>query len=270
MPQITSIPHFGDVNQNVTIVQQALQQALKLTAFSIDGIFGNYTQKAIVKFQKLKGFEPVGYLGPKTLKALKLELITQSNNKGYAPLSWEFEQPERTAWSDVTYQIIDGLFDIKLSNCGDIKDFRTNFKTLNRQQKINVWSEIICRICYHESGWNPCSWMFESLGTDPVTGKQVKSEGLMQLSYQDLPNYPTLPCQFSWSNDKTLDQNDPNKTIFNPTYNLEFGINILAKQVQEKGTIALSSGVYWSVLKINGKYSKLPQIQNAVQLFKLV
>jgi len=138
MPQITSIPHFGDVNQNVTIVQQALQQALKLTAFSIDGIFGNYTQKAIVKFQKLKGFEPVGYLGPKTLKALKLELITQSNNKGYAPLSWEFEQPERTAWSDVTYQIIDGLFDIKLSNCGDIKDFRTNFKTLNRQQKINV------------------------------------------------------------------------------------------------------------------------------------
>jgi hypothetical protein len=112
--------------------------------------------------------------------------------------------------------------------------------------------------------------MFESLGTDPVTGKQVKSEGLMQLSYQDLPNYPTLPCQFSWSNDKTLDQNDPNKTIFNPTYNLEFGINILAKQVQEKGTIALSSGVYWSVLKINGKYSKLPQIQNAVQLFKLV
>jgi Putative peptidoglycan binding domain len=269
MPQITSIPHYGDVNSNVTIVQQALVAALKLTQFSIDGIFGNDTKKAIVKFQKVKGFEPVGFLGPKTLKALKLELVIEVQSNGYLPLSWEYNHPERIDWSNYTHQIIDGLLNEKLAHCQDIAHFNTNYNSLNRTQKINIWGEIICRICLHESGWNPASWMFENMGIDKVTKEQVRSEGLLQLSYQDQINYADLPCKFNWEIDKTLSRTDPNKTIFSPKINLELGIHILAKQVATKGAIALSNNVYWAVLKIGGRYSKLAEIQAVTQAFIL-
>ena len=50
-----------------------------------------------------------------------------------------------------------------------------------------------------------------TMGADSVTGKQVASEGLLQLSYQDIPNYGALlkypACKIDWQKDKALTVN---------------------------------------------------------------
>ncbi|MEN0057917.1 MAG: hypothetical protein AAGB31_03715 [Bdellovibrio sp.] len=65
-----------------------------------------------------------------------------------------------------------------------------------------------------------------TMGTDLVTGKQVVSEGLLQLSYQGVPNYgATLKyplCRIEWSKDKNLAATDSKKTILDPLINLEY------------------------------------------------
>jgi hypothetical protein len=54
----------------------------------------------------------------------------------------------------------------------------------------------------------------------------------------------------------------------NPKINLEFGINILAKQIRRTGKVILINGVYWAVIKENGKYQKIDQITLMVRNLK--
>lgn len=99
------------------------------------------------------------------------------------------------------------------------------------------------------------------MGTDPVTGRQVASEGLLQLSYQDVQWAPY--CEFDWSVDKKYSDTDARKSIFDPEKITEdCGIQILDRQVAKKSNIALSSGVYWAVLKIGGKYRGIARDQS--------
>src|ERR1035437_9031673 len=56
--------------------------------------------------------------------------------------------------------------------------------------KPSVWLKFWENIIQHESSMNPNSTYTEtSMGIDPITGKQVVSAGLLQLSFQDVPNY---------------------------------------------------------------------------------
>ncbi len=192
-----------------------------------------------------------------------------NQQQAFSALSWEKNHSERIAWSQYTLHVIDSLFDNSFSLCEDIKDFRSDYDGLTRSQKINVWGELVSAIAKYESGWKPNSWMKENMGIDPVTKRQVRSEGLLQLSYQDKLSYPGLPCKFDWKLDENLGDDDLNKTIFSPEYNLEFGINILAKQIREQKRIALTKNVYWAVLKINGQYSQIPGITKMVNAIKL-
>lgn len=187
------------------------------------------------------------------------------NFEGYSPLSWEKNHPERSEWSAYTLHVIDSLFDNSFSLCEDITQFRPDYSTLTREQKINTWGELISAMCKFESGWKLNSWMLEAMGTDPITQRQVRSEGLLQLSYQDKLSYPGLPCKFDWNVDKDLNDSDLNKTIFNAEYNLEFGINILAKQIRDHKRIMLTKNVYWAVIKKRGKYNKINQITAMVK-----
>lgn len=148
--------------------------------------------------------QPNGIIGIKTTFALQDK--TQKNTDGYVPLSWEKFHIERASWSKFTIQTLDSLFDNSL--CEDMTRFRSNYNSLNRQQKVNVWAELISSICKFESAWKLNSWMEEDMGIDPVTKKKVRSEGLLQLSYQDKPNYADLPCRFDWNLDKNLNEND--------------------------------------------------------------
>lgn len=183
----------------------------------------------------------------------------------FAALSWEKNHPERKEWSTFVFEFISAEVFESFDAAKDATRICPKYESLAKDQRILVWGELISAMAYFESGWSPTSRMTETtMGTDPVTGKQVASEGLLQLSYQDVPNYGTVLkyplCKIEWSKDKSLSLTDPKKTILNPYINLECGLRILANQVKKKGSVILSSGVYWAVLKDGGKYSKVDSI----------
>jgi len=129
-----------------------------------------------------------------------------------------------------------------------------------------VWVELIKWISFYESSWSPLTRYNEStMGTDPITGLPVYSEGLLQLSYQDSQWAPY--CKFDWAKDKDLHVDDPKKTILNPFNNLDCGMRILANQIQKRGKIVLQTGHYWSVLRESGRYSKVSSIVDKVSSF---
>lgn len=120
-----------------------------------------------------------------------------------------------------------------------------------------------------ESGWELNNLMEEKMSKDPVTGRTVRSEGLLQLSYQDKQNYPKLPCRFDWEADKILNDKDLNKTIFKYDINLEFGINVLAQQIRNRKKIVLpKDNAYWSILIEGGTYNQINQIIQMVEKLK--
>jgi hypothetical protein len=88
---------------------------------------------------------------------------------------------------------------------------------------------------------------------DGVTGRFVRSEGLLQLTYEDQVRYG---CDFDWEHDRTLPADDPAKTILQPKNNLECGVKILAKQIIEQHKPLLSNTGYWATLRPdNATYS---------------
>jgi hypothetical protein len=201
----------------------------------------------------------------KTLSLLGIRFHPVIRSDGYSSLSWEYHHPERSSWTDHAIRYIESVWP-KLKKATDITVIRPDYNNLNKKQQINIWAELISAIALPESSWKLNSWMVETTqGNDVITGKPVRSEGLLQLSYQDKRSYPHLPCRFDWHKDKNLGENDITKTIFQPDVNLEMGINILAHQIERKGKILLESGVYWAVMKIGGKFQKIKQITTMVQ-----
>jgi hypothetical protein len=178
-----------------------------------------------------------------------------------SPLLWEGKNKDGVLWSSFVYQIIgNSSAQQLLPGSGDITDFCPAYATATNPERVNFWGFLISSIAKYESSFIPTERFLENgLGTDPITKLPVYSEGLLQLSYQDIQAYPF--CEFDWAADRLLAPNDPKKTILDPFKNLECGIKILANQIEKKGNIALTSGVYWSTLKLNGTYSKVPQIQ---------
>lgn len=181
-------------------------------------------------------------------------------NTKMQPLSWETStKPERAKWSAYVYQVVDEEAFVDLDKAKDVERFCPKYYSLSEKQKINFWGALFSGISKFESNYNPLSRMHETtMGTDPVTKKPVYSEGLLQLSYQDVNWAPY--CEFDWKKDQYLSSTDPKKTILDPYKNLRCGILIMANQVRRKGSIILSSGVYWAVLKTGGKYQKINQI----------
>lgn len=187
----------------------------------------------------------------------------------YGSLSWEKNHPERKAWSEFVFSIFENELFGAFDSAKDAKRICPKYAGLTRSQKILIWGELISAMAYFESAWSPISRMTETtMGIDPVTGKRVESEGLLQLSYQDIPNYGSVLkyplCKVDWQKDKNLSATDPKKTILDPYVNLECGLRILGNQITKKGNVILSSAVYWSVIKDGGKYSKVQPILKMV------
>lgn len=180
-------------------------------------------------------------------------------------LAWETEKnPERKLWSQYLEKIILEDWNSLLPGSDDITDFCPRYNSLDNNERANVWAQLFVAMAKFESAYNPLSRMHETtMGTDAITGKPVYSEGLLQLSYQDIQWDPW--CKFDWSKDKNLSPTDPKKTILSPYLNLDCGVGIMAKQIKNKGRIVVSSGVYWSVLKAGGRYQKISSIQSIVK-----
>ncbi|MGZ3802304.1 MAG: hypothetical protein ACXVCL_19215 [Bdellovibrio sp.] len=185
------------------------------------------------------------------------------------PLAWESAQyPQRTLWSEHLQKIILENWNSLLPGADDILNFCPRYNVLNNDERANVWAQLFVAMAKYESAYNPLSRMQETtMGTDPITGKPVYSEGLLQLSYQDIQWAPW--CAFDWSKDKSLSPTDPNKTVLDPFLNLDCGVGIMAQQIKNKGKIVVSSGVYWAVIKYGGTYNKITEIQSMVKSLSL-
>lgn len=176
------------------------------------------------------------------------------------PLLWEGSSGEGERWSSYSLKVIHEEVENDLINgAEDIDTFCPEYESLSTNERLNFWALLVSAMTKYESRYNPLSRMREStLGTDPITGTQVFSEGLLQLSYQDVRRYKF--CEFDWEKDRKIDGGDPAKTILDPYKNLNCGIKILAFQIRDKNRITLEQGAYWSVLKLGSKYRKITEI----------
>lgn len=180
-------------------------------------------------------------------------------------LSWEStSNPERRKWSEYLHQIVLEDWNTLLGGADDMSKFCPRYGSLNNDQRANVWAALFSAMAKYESAYSPTSRMHETtMGTDPVTRNPVYSEGLLQLSYQD--TQWARWCEFDWSKDQHLAAKDPRKTILDPFKNLYCGVGIMARQIKNKGSITVSSGAYWAVIKSGGKYQKITAIADMVK-----
>lgn len=177
-------------------------------------------------------------------------------------LAWEAKVSGSSAWSQHIYNVIKTEEPQMLGQnvADDVETYCPKYRSLNDDQRLNFWGQLFSAISKYESSWKPTTRMVETtMGIDPYTGRQVASEGLLQLSYQDESSY-NFDCGFDWTKDKFLSDTDPRKTIFDAKNNLRCGIKIMARQLKNKRAIGLTSGVYWAVLKIGGRYTQIPGI----------
>ena len=174
---------------------------------------------------------------------------------------WEASRgAEGKAWTAGTKQMIQQYGSHMLLGTDDIKTFCPNFLSLSVPQKVHFWAFLISAITRFECDYDPAVRYVEpGMGTDPITGMPIASEGLLQLSYQDVISFPFCN-EFDWNVDKHLDPLDKKKTIFDPYKNLRCGIRILDLQVQRYNKIGTETGGYWSVIIPTNKHTKIPQI----------
>lgn len=132
----------------------------------------------------------------------------------------------------------------------DVRQFCPRFYQMSSLDKKAFWAYFFQALAGTEAGLDPDTRVRHTEPAvavkDDVTGRQVRSEGLLQLTYEDAERYG---CDFDWQKDKALPAKDPAKTILQPKNNLECGVKILSRQIldQHKGVLSRSS--YWSPLQ---------------------
>jgi len=132
----------------------------------------------------------------------------------------------------------------------DVRRFCPRFYDLDEADKRAFWAYFFQALAGAEAGLVPTTRVRhtepEVAVIDKVSGRAVRSEGLLQLTYEDQQRYG---CNFDWEHDKVLKADDPEKTILDPENNLECGIKILQNQIINQHKPLLSSSGYWSTLR---------------------
>jgi hypothetical protein len=174
---------------------------------------------------------------------------------------WEAKGDHTREWTIHAFDTIERHGSALMLGSKDITSFCPAFFSLSPSQKISFWVHLVSAMVRFESNFDPTARMHETtMGIDSITSEPVHSEGLLQLSYQDVRAYPFCN-EFDWSADSRLSRTDPRKTILDPLKNLTCGIRILNRQVERKDLIAFRSGQYWAVLIPDGKYTRVGRIQ---------
>lgn len=182
---------------------------------------------------------------------------TPTPSTGNFTALWIGKHPDAINWTGYVHEAVKAYGAALLAGPSDVATFCPKYASLSTTDKLNFWAQLVAAMTKYESNFNPTTRYTEtSMGIDPVTGKQVVSEGLLQLSYQDERNYssvaPAGVCDFDYAADSKLAINDIRRTIFDPKTNLTCGVFILNRLAVKKGIIAVDSGAYWSVLRPSG------------------
>ncbi len=131
----------------------------------------------------------------------------------------------------------------------DVRRFCPRFYQMGDADKRAFWAYFFQALAGAEAGLDPKMRVRhtepEVAVKDAVTGAAVRSQGLLQLTYEDQRRYG---CDFDWEADRRLKPDDPAKTILEPKNNLECGVKILTKQIIERRKPLLARSGYWSTL----------------------
>ena len=131
-----------------------------------------------------------------------------------------------------------------------VKPFCPRFTALTEPDKRAFWAYFFQALAGAEAGLVPTKNVRHMDAVlqvkDDVTGRMIRQEGLLQLTYMDQERYG---CDFDWEKDKNLDEHDPNKTILQPKNNLLCGVNIIRNQLIEQHKPLLSSTSYFATLQ---------------------
>lgn len=132
----------------------------------------------------------------------------------------------------------------------DVRRFCPRFYEMAEVDKRAFWAYFFQALAGAEAGLKPTT---QGLHTQPemavkdeVTGREGRTSGLLQLTYEDEKRYG---CDFDWKRDKVLKTHDPERTILQPKNNLECGVRILEKQIIEAHKPLLSGTGYWETLR---------------------
>lgn len=183
---------------------------------------------------------------------------------------WEAKRPyDGRDWTLYAFNVVNAYGTNLKRGSYDVTRYCPRYRSLSENQKTNFWVYLVSAMVKYESSFNPLTRYTEStMGIDQVTKRQVVSEGLLQLSYQDGLWY-TFCNQFNWATDKYLSPTSSRKTILSPYKNLRCGIRILDRLVGRKQYIAFNSGHYWSVLRpANPKEALIRGLTNTIPFCK--
>lgn len=162
-------------------------------------------------------------------------------------LTWEStSHPERTAWSNALYDLVAANFQA-LNMASDIATFCPTYDSLTRDERINLWADVIAATTYYESSYNPAS---NSVDVGNQSNKDTWSVGLLQLSVVDQANYG-FKYGFTFAD------------LQNPIKNLQLGVAIMARQVSKYGILLIpvgGKGLYWATLHPGGSYDQTANI----------
>ena len=132
----------------------------------------------------------------------------------------------------------------------DVRPFCPKFDAIGEADKRAFWAYFFQALAGVEGGLKPTANIRHSEPAmevrDQVTGLQARTEGLLQLAYEDEKRYG---CDFNWAADRMLKARDPARTILQPKNNLECGVKILEQQMIGRHKPLLSRSGYWATLR---------------------
>lgn len=133
---------------------------------------------------------------------------------------------------------------------GKVRQFCPHFRTMSEPDRRAFWAYFFQALSGAEAGLKSTSDVQHTepqvAVTDHVSHRMVRSEGLLQLTYEDARRYG---CDFDWNADKRLPEHDHDKTILQPENNLLCGVNILANQLVVRKKPLVTKSSYWSTLR---------------------
>jgi hypothetical protein len=132
----------------------------------------------------------------------------------------------------------------------DVHPFCPKFDAIAEDDKRAFWAYFFQALAGAEGGLKPTSRVRHAQPQmqvkDSVTGSQGRTEGLLQLAYEDAKRYG---CDFDFEADRRLAPGDPGRTILQPKNNLECGIKILDQELIQQHKTLLARNQYWSTLQ---------------------
>jgi hypothetical protein len=211
---------------------------------------------------------PVGCGGPSHSQAP----VAQAGEKQAPPTPMAKEKAElgdEQTWKPDWDKIIEDALPPDLLSpkvAKDVRAFCPRFNLLAVEDKRAYWAYFFQALAGAEAGLRSTADVRHTEPgipvVDRVSHRVIRSEGLLQLAFEDADRYG---CEFDWAGDRTLSEHDPQKTILQPKNNLLCGVKILTNQLIDRGKPLLSRSSYWSTLRPGwpGHDTFLKQMTNA-------